>query len=417
MSKYPANPRMQAHRKPKRFLFIISDTGGGHRASANAVKDAMFSLYGSAVEIDTIDLFVEMDRWPFYRFPDWYPQIISKNSVSWAVSYHLSNRVRLMKTMSRIVWPYARHALCEVLRQHPADVIVSFHPIPNYGLQMALRHLGWQIPVATVAVDMDTAHASWFVPGAKIYLVPTEGVKALALRWGIPAEYVFVTGMPTRLAFRESMALSQSTARMQLNIPQDKPVVLIVGGGDGMGPLAQVVRAINHKNIDLHITVIVGRNQSLFEELQRADYPQPLHVEGFVDNMEIWMRAADILVTKAGPNTISEAFISGLPIILYTALPGQEEGNITHVVKNGAGLWAPQPKVAASAVEYLIKHPDVREKMAAQSHAMAHPYASHEIAAKLWDLVSNSSKTSPQKWGPNVRRIQTDRPYTHLEES
>ena len=100
------------------------------------------------------------------------------------------------------------------------------------------------------------------------------------------------------------MALTQSAARWQLGIPQDKPVVLIVGGGEGMGPLAQVVQAIAQKNIDMHICVIVGRNQSLYDDLQHADLPKPIQVKGFVDNMEVWMRAADILVTKAGPNTL-----------------------------------------------------------------------------------------------------------------
>ena len=95
-----------------------------------------------------VDIFVEMERWPFDRFPHWYPYFVSMNGIPWGVSFHLSDRVRLVKTMSRIVWPYARHALCEVLRQHPADAIVSFHPIPNYALRMAVQHLGWETPIS-----------------------------------------------------------------------------------------------------------------------------------------------------------------------------------------------------------------------------------------------------------------------------
>ena len=413
MSGYPFKQKNHANRSPKRFLFIISDTGGGHRSSASAVKDEMLHLYGSDVDIDLVDLFVEMDKWPFDRFPNWYPYFVSMNAIPWAVSYHLSDRVRLMKTMSRIVWPYARHALCEVLRQHPADAIVSFHPIPNYGLQMANRHLGWNVPVATVAVDLVTAHASWFVPGANMYLVPTESAKNRAIRWGISKNKIFVTGMPTRHPFTKSMALPQSKAREQLHIPQDKVVVLITGGGEGMGPLAQVVQAIARSNTDIHISVIVGRNQSLYEELTLTDYPQPVLVKGFVNNMEVWMRAADILVTKAGPNTISEAFISGLPIVLYTALPGQEEGNITHVVNNGAGLWAPQPQLAADAVENLVNNRDLRENLAAQSLALARPYASSEIATKLWELIA----TPADRDNLNAHPYQPDHYYTSSEKS
>jgi 1,2-diacylglycerol 3-beta-galactosyltransferase len=415
MSGLPVKQKMQVCHSPKRFLFIISDTGGGHRASANAVKDAMFSLYDKEAFIDTVDLFVEMDRWPFDRFPDWYPHFVSKRGLPWALSFYLSNRVRLVKTMSRIVWPYVRNAMCEVLREHPADVIVSFHPIPNHGIQLALQHLGWQIPVATVAVDLVSTHASWFVPGADVYLVPTKGAKQRAIRWGIAPNRIFITGMPTRRSFREVMALPQYAAREQLTIPQDKPAVLIVGGGEGMGPLAEVVQSISQKNLDIHITVIAGRNKSLQQELMHMSFSTPVQVMGFVDNMEIWMRAADILVTKAGPNTLSEAFISGLPMVLYTAIPGQEEGNITHVVNNGAGLWAPQPRVTASAVEYLIKHPEARERMAVQSRKLARPYASNEIALKLWELVSISGAEN-QSTQQHIHPFQSDQPFSRLEE-
>jgi 1,2-diacylglycerol 3-beta-galactosyltransferase len=114
--------------------------------------------------------------------------------------------------------------------------------------------------------------------------------------------------------------------------------------------------------------------------------------------MEVWMRAADILVTKAGPNTLSEAFIAGLPIVIYTAVPGQEEGNITHVVNHKAGLWAPQPKVTAKAVEHLIKNPSILLKMSKHSQALAKPNASKEIAIKLWELVSTPKEMSiPEK--------------------
>ena len=184
-----------------------------------------------------------------------------------------------------------------------------------------------------------------------------------------------------------------------------------------MRPLAEVVKAITHQNIDVHITVIVGRNKSLYDALLSTKLPKSLQVKGFVDDMEVWMRAADILVTKAGPNTLSEAFISGLPIVLYTAVPGQEEGNITHVVNNGAGLWAPQPKVAARAVEHLLSHPKVCEKMAARSRALALPYASKDIALKLWELVSDPTASETDIPSHSMHHYQVNQRFTHFKKS
>jgi 1,2-diacylglycerol 3-beta-galactosyltransferase len=242
--------------------------------------------------------------------------------------------------------------------------------------------------VAIVAVDMVTAHAGWFVPEAEVTLVPTHAAKARAMRWGIDQTRIKVTGMPTRRSFLMAMSLSQSQARAQLGLPADRPIVLIVGGGEGMGPLSSVVRALARQRPNAHVIVITGRNRALYEELATSRFPIHVQIEGFVSNMEVWMRAADILVTKAGPNTLAEAFLAGLPMVLYTALPGQEEGNVDHVVDNGAGVWAPLPRMAARAVVHLLKDPERRQAMARRSQALARPLATTQIAGEIWQLAS-----------------------------
>jgi 1,2-diacylglycerol 3-beta-galactosyltransferase len=153
-----------------------------------------------------------------------------------------------------------------------------------------------------------------------------------------------------------------------------------------MGPLAQVVRAIANQRPSAHIVVITGRNAALHEDLTRMPLPIPVQVEGFVDNMDVWMRAADVLVTKAGPNTLAEAFIAGLPLVLYTALPGQEQGNVELVVRHDAGVWAPLPRQAARAVVQLLENPELRTHMAARARALARPMATEQIARALWSL-------------------------------
>lgn len=394
--------------QPKRFLFLFSDTGGGHRASTQAVKDEFERLYGERAIIDMIDVFVEMEKWPFNRFPKWYPTVVGLNGIPWKFGFRLSDRVRTIKNMSRLVWPYAKPAFCQVLEQHTADVIVSFHPIPNYALFMARRQMHLSQPIGVVTLDLVTAHASWFIPGAEMYLVPTEGAKARALDCGVTPERLWITGMPTRRSFVESMTLSREEARAQLNLPQDQSIVLIVGGGEGMGPLAKVVQTIASRRPPAHLVAITGRNQDLADELRALDIPVPLQVEGFVSNMEVWMRAVDILVTKAGPNTLSEAFIAGLPLVLYTALPGQEEGNITHIVENHAGVWAPRAEQAADAVMHLLVNPSARHAMAVHSQSLAHPEATENIVRKLWilgDRVVKPVTYTDARWDSPLKRL------------
>ncbi|HQE92534.1 MAG TPA: glycosyltransferase [Anaerolineae bacterium] len=370
----------------KRFLFLFSDTGGGHRAAAQAVKDELTRLYGAAVSTEMVDIFVEMRRWPFDRFPAWYPLMTKGQGIPWYVGYHLLDTPWMVKALSRAVWPYVARSLCRLLQRHPSDVIVSFHGVPNYALMLARRQGALSTPVAVVALDLVSVHACWFAPGAEVYIVPTERARTRALRAGMPAERVKVIGMPIRRSFVEARHRSPEQARAALGLPVDQPLVLLVGGGEGMGPLIPVTRAIAERRPNARLVVIVGRNRSLYNTLRALDLPLPLQVEGFTSDMAVWMRAADVLVTKAGPNTLAEAFIAGLPLVLYAALPGQEEGNIVYVVENHAGVWAPRPQAAADAVMDLLAHPEQRAAMAARSQALARPYAAQDIAQQLWAL-------------------------------
>ncbi len=383
-----------------RFLFLFSDTGGGHRASAQAVKDELYRLYGSEVSVEMVDVFLELDRWPFSKLPEWYPALVKLKGIPWGIWFHLTDGRKRVKTISKLLWPYVRASFCDLLREHPADVIISFHPVPNYALILARRSLSWHIPLAIIAVDLVTVHACWFVPGVDLYTVPTQNAKERALQWGLPAEDIQVTGMPIRRRFVEAMDLPQPEARQQLGLPADRPIVLITGGGEGMGPLPDVVRAVGGRAPEAHIVAIAGHNRELRQRLQHLNLSTSLQVEGFVSNMEIWMRAADILVTKAGPNTLAEAFITGLPIVLYTALPGQEEGNVSHVVENRAGIWAPRPEEAADAVTTLIRNRQKQEAMVAHSRALAKPDATEQIARHLSTLALQQMPRHVIPWSP-----------------
>ena len=105
--------------------------------------------------------------------------------------------------------------------------------------------------------------------------------------------------------------------------------------------LEKTAHAINEARLDAALVIITGRNRDLKYRLEQYDWNMPVSIYGFVRNMPDFMQASNVLVTKAGPGTISEACISGLPIILYSKVPGQEDGNVDYVVNEGAGVWAP----------------------------------------------------------------------------
>jgi len=179
----------------------------------------------------------------------------------------------------------------------------------------------------------------------------------------------------------------KSALREKLGWPKDKFIVLVVGGGDGMGPLAQTVRAIAEAGLDLALEVVAGRNQRLKDSLEKVAWPVPTQIYGFTKEMPDFMRAADALVTKAGPGTIAEAFNAHLPIILFARLPGQEDGNVKYTVQVGAGVWAPTPQRVVATLRKWVEQPAEREKVVEACRRAARPDASMNIAKAIGEKL------------------------------
>ena len=150
-----------------------------------------------------------------------------------------------------------------------------------------------------------------------------------------------------------------------------------------MGNLERHAMAINHSHLPIQLVIVAGRNQPLKTKLENQNWNIPTKIYGFVKEMPEFMQASDILVTKAGPGTISEAFIAGLPLILYSKMPGQEDGNVGYVTNQGAGIWAPNPDLLVESLLNWINHPEELKFVGSRSAQLAKPQASRDIAKAL----------------------------------
>ena len=276
-----------------------------------------------------------------------------------------------------------RAATSRLLRDHPADAIVSCHPLLNYPLLRLLNESQSTIPLITLVTDLIAAHAFWFAPGVARCLVPTEGARRRALACGMPAECVLVTGLPVNPRFILAARKDSSVVRRRLGLEPNLPVVLLVSGAEGMGELYRISKAVADSGVPAQLVIVTGRNERLRARLAAETWPLPVRVEGFVPNMHEWMRAAALLVTKAGPSTISEALVMGLPMVLSDALPGQERPNVDYIVRAGAGVWAPA-RVAAVVRQLLLPGNPHLAQMSARARSLAQPDAARRVAEIVW---------------------------------
>lgn len=370
------------HKKPH-ILFLFSDTGGGHRSATEAIIEALGLEYGDSVSTEMVDFFKDYAPLPFNKMPDWYPEMVKAPRL-WSASFYATDGRTRARAITTAMWPYARLAAKSLVRSHPADLIVTDHPFAN---SLALKALGKdRPPFMTVVTDMVTTHALWFDRRADLILVPTETARLRGLRYNMDDKKIRVVGLP--IADRYCAPLGDKhVLREKLGWPQDKSIVLMVGGGEGMGPLGKMARAIDESGLDLGLVIVAGRNQRLKTALESMPWENPAFVYGFTRDMPDFMRAADFIVTKAGPGTIAEALTAELPIILYSKVPGQEDGNVTFVVDEGAGVWAPTPQLVVRALTRWISRPTEKEAVVETCRRIKRPDAAKSVVRAIAELL------------------------------
>lgn len=447
---------------------LMSDTGGGHRASANALRDAFNVLHETEparfplrIDCDIVDIYT--DYGPFFPYDQYVAlyKIMAEYSFLWKFFYEFGSTPLGLWLNEFMLELTCFEPFKECLTRNPhdvgrhdgtrADMIVSVHPLcQDLPLKIlnsldtggASRSAGRSTPFVTVVTDLGGAHPTWFNDGVDKCFVPSDVLKDAALARSVKDHKIVQYGLPIRRGFwrfgadyatgeppeaqdeaaEMGGAHHRPTIRQQLGL-LDMPTVLIVGGGDGMGGIVAQAQAVGERlqtlaarrSTSYQMVVVCGNNKSAQDALSP---PQTkwggdieVSVQGFVNNMDEYMRASDILVTKAGPGTIAEASICGLPCILSSFLPGQEEGNVPYVVENGFGCYRGDPEGIAETVEEWLAatattaEGSVLEQMRESALDAARPDATLDIARDLADMVYQRKEELKKTGGKVVTTV------------
>ncbi len=387
--------------RPLKVLLLISDTGGGHRSAAQALAEGLHARLGDRVQPVIVDLITDHTFWPLNQIRYTYRPMVNDALWLWRAIWRLGERPLVVGAIGPVFAPLTYRPISAYFRQQNPDLVVTVHPLINHAALRILRRAGLRVPFATVVTDLVTAPIAWFNPQADLCCVPTEAARQRALRHRMPPHKVVVTGMPVSLKFNvpEVSPEQRVAMRRQLGLRPDLPTVLIVSGGEGMGPVEAVAVAVAERLAGTtlrsapqgQVVVICGRNQDLQRRLAARAWPTPTAVQGFVTNMPDWMMASDCIVTKAGPGTITEALIMGLPLVLSGFIPGQETGNVPYVVDNRVGAYAEDPaQIARIVAEWLQPGNEELARMKARARALVRPDASLVIADHLLNLISTT---------------------------
>jgi processive 1,2-diacylglycerol beta-glucosyltransferase len=384
----------------KKILLLSVSAGAGHMRAAEAIR-ACAELGGHdavAIHLDVMDFVTSGFR---KLYTDFYIKLVNKAPALWGYLYNVTNEAAPDSTMQRMRRGIERlntaPLLKEIAAQQP-DAIICTHFLPAEILSRAVRKEGMTVPVWVQVTDFDL-HRMWVHEHIAGYFAANDEVAFRLRGQGIAADRIAVTGIPIMPAFAETP--QRAACAGQFGLDTGRTTLLLMGGGAGLGSLDTIAQRLLGLDGDFQLIVLAGKNAQALAALQALAlrHPGRMVAQGFTNQVERLMACADLVITKPGGLTTSECLALGLPMIVNSPIPGQEERNADFLLEQGVALKAFDGATLEYRVQHLLANPAKLAEMRAKAKALGRPGAARLVlervlAALPADASSGSSVAS-----------------------
>lgn len=366
----------------KKILYLFSDTGGGHRAGAKSIINAVEELKPKKFNQEMVDVFSECSKF-LNIFARLYSPVIKYTPKMWGMLYYFLDSEKKLEQLEKISRPFILKELTNLIKRKNPSIIISVHPLINHLTVQAIKDSGLKIPFIVAVLDPVTLHRAWITPDATLYVFATEEAKKLAIKYKLDPKKALVRGIPIDPKFSKKQK-DKEKIRKEDGLDPKKFTILLMGGGEGAGDMFKIIKEIEESSLNVQLIIISGRNKKLENKLNNnlKNFRVKMKVYGFTDQVPRIMAESDIIVTKAGPGTIAEALAMNLPIIITSWLPGQEEGNVKFVVDNELGAMTQDPKRVVEIISEMQK-PSKHQRILKNIGRARQPNAVFDIASDI----------------------------------
>jgi len=385
---------------PPSILCLHASVGSGHARAATAVAEALAAIAAErSIDLDGIaveDTLAHAHRGFPGLYRDAYLALVQRlpEIVGWL--YDRFDAPPTRDTLARRLQRIALRPLVELLQRTQPDLVVCTHFLPAELLSMLRTRGLWSGRLAVVVTDFDL-HAWWLRAAPDLLFVACDESAETAIRRGVDPARVRTVGIPIDRRFEPCR--DRTALRRELELPLDRPVVLLAAGGGGQSALAAVLQGLLAMRRPAHLVAIAGRNESLRHalaaEVSRHAGAVSASVLGFTTRMHEFMAAADLLVSKPGGLTSSEALATGLPMAIVDPLPGQEERNADHLLEWGVAIRCNTPETIGWRIERLLGDAARLRAMRSAALAIGRPHAAREIAVELLGVLATPAPRDP----------------------
>jgi len=364
-------------KKRKVLLMYITEVSGHHQATLAIEKS--LKLLNPTLEILNINGFSFVYPIMEKVINKAYMGVIKRTPRLWDYLYDnpkVVERTRLIKERIH----KANHAKFQKLfEQFQPDVIACTQAFPC-GL-VADYKVTYNLDFRLIGVLTDYApHSYWIHEGVDHYVVPCEEVKQRLVDKGVAPERVKSLGIPIDPKF--SVAHDKQKIIEKLGIDAHLPVILVMGGGHGIGPIRDIVKSLDKLAADFQMIILAGKNKRLIKWLQRKSrqFNKRMIVHEFADNVEEFMEVASLAITKPGGITTAEALVKGLPMVIVRPIPGQEMYNTQFLLDQGVAVKVGRLNDIGPRVDVLLKDSKRLKHMEEIARAHGKPNAALDIA-------------------------------------
>jgi len=365
-----------------RILFATVTAGGGHLAAAAAMEEAWRAARpdDTLQKIDLLTLFSPIHK---KIYSDGYVQLVERAPELWGMVFAKSDNPKLLNNLKRIQRKFpsgSKQRFAKAVTQFKPDAVICTHYLPLETLTVMREKKNGLRPFVTSIVTDFEAHALWMESCVDLYCVAAEETKARLVARGAEAKDVVATGIP--IASKFSAKPDPKGVRKAYGLRDDMPVFLVLSGGFGMGPVAQILTELDKVPGHFQSLVVTGRNDELRRELAVQNRRHPTHVLGFSTNMHELMAVADLIITKPGGLTSSEALAMGKPLFILNPIPGQEAANSDFLLERGAAAKVNRVEDLPYRIEQLLGSKKLAE-MAAAAKKLGRPKAAETICGEI----------------------------------
>ncbi len=373
-----------------RVLFISAPIGAGHIKAAQAVCEELRVLEPDGV-FQVVNIF---DFLP----PSWgrfilafYLKLLAVFPQAYGLMYGWGNQSSLALWGRKQVSRYLANRLEQYLTEWQPDMLVCSHATPAGLVADLVKRRRIFAPTLAIVTDF-VVHRLWVYPEIEQYAVADEKLRDFLLKYEIQPQRITCSGIPVGAEFVE--AVEKEAVLAELGLAKEKQTILLMGGGAGLLPMEEIILAGVEQLPDVQWIAIAGQNHKLQKKLMKIEtrYPKRVRGIGYTQQVNRFMAASDVLVSKPGGLTVAEALCRQMPLVIYRPIPGQEEANAAYLIENGVAVRAETVQGVVEKLTNLLCEDNVQLKnMLQRVKQLRRPAAAKQIALLIKERIKGKN--------------------------